>query len=174
MDEPKQLFQSAKDFEKQKQEQIAKEIIDIQIKILSAIYDKAIAYTHVIIIAGYAGFFGIWSFTKQYLSVGYVLWSALFMSFSIATFVLFEVYKMYVTGRDLLSRNQMVNKQLRDTTDPKAMLTILQEYDKRNEDITIRFGRVWYWNIIIAVITAIVAIFIALFGFVCALLKLYL
>jgi len=52
MDEPKQLFQPAKDFEKQKQEQIAKEIIDIQIKILSAIYDKAIAYTHVIIIAG--------------------------------------------------------------------------------------------------------------------------
>ena len=140
---------------------------------MAAIYDKALAYTHVIIIAGYAGFFGIWSFTKQYLSVGYVLWSALFMSFSIATFVLFEVYKMYVTGRDLLTRNQMVNKQLKDTTDPKAILTTLQEYDKRSEEIAIRFGRLWYWNVI-AAITAIVAIFIALFGFVCALFKLYL
>jgi len=81
---------------------------------------------------------------------------------------------MYVTGRDLLTRNQMVNKQLRNTTDPKAILTTLQEYDKRSEEITIRFGRLWYWNVIIAVITAIVAIFIALFGFVYALLKLYL
>src|SRR5688572_20847673 len=76
-------------------------IIETQIKIITASYDKAAAYTNLIVVAGYAAFFGLWTLTKPYLPRELALWAALLMLLSAATFVVFEVYKMNVTSRDL-------------------------------------------------------------------------
>jgi len=35
---------------------------------LGASYEKAMAYTNLIVVAGYAGFFALWQITKDYLS----------------------------------------------------------------------------------------------------------
>ena len=83
----------------QQQEQVAKDIIESHIKILSASYDKAVTYTNVIVIGGYASFFGLWSVSKPYLSAVQARWAALIMLLSVSTFVFFEVYKMVVMYR---------------------------------------------------------------------------
>ena len=69
-------------------------IQDYQIKLLSALFDKATAYANLIIMAGYAGFFGLWSFTKDKLTPMQVFWSALFITISASVFVIFETFKI--------------------------------------------------------------------------------
>jgi uncharacterized membrane protein (DUF2068 family) len=81
----------------QQQEKVAAEIIESQIKIVSASYDKAVAYTNLIILGGYASFFGLWHLTKDYIGFKQALWAALLMLVSVCVFVFFEVYKMTVT-----------------------------------------------------------------------------
>ncbi len=95
--------------ERKLQEQ-KKEILDSQIKLASAIYDKSMAYTNLIIMAGYAGFFGLWSVTKDDLTSKQVLWSALFMVISLSSFIFFEVAKMIFNSCFMLSRNSALKK----------------------------------------------------------------
>ena len=149
----------------EEQKRVAKEIIDAHIKILSASYDKAIAYTNIIIIAGYASFFAMWSFTKEFLSPREVLWSALIMSISIVTFVFFEVYKMYFTSWALLSLAN-VTSDPGTTTDPNKLLAGMQEHDKQARERVVRFGRIWHRVLIVTVSSALVAIGILFCGFI--------
>jgi hypothetical protein len=53
--------------EEKQQKDVAEKIIEAQIKIITASYDRAVAYTNVIVVAGYAAFFGLWTLTKPYL-----------------------------------------------------------------------------------------------------------
>src|SRR5258708_37946291 len=76
-------------------------VVDIQIRIIAGAYEKANAYTNLIILAGYAGLFALWQFTKDYLSRTQVLVSALLTLTSITIFVLFEIYKAHFTSRQL-------------------------------------------------------------------------
>src|SRR5229473_781460 len=71
--------------------------VEIQIRIIAGAYEKANAYTNLIILAGYAGLFALWQFTKDNLSRTQVLVSALLTLTSITIFVLFEIYKAHFT-----------------------------------------------------------------------------
>ena len=46
---------------------------DAQLKIVTAYFEKSIAYTNFMLFGGYAGFFGLWQFTKEFLSKQQVL-----------------------------------------------------------------------------------------------------
>jgi hypothetical protein len=150
--------------QKEKQ-QVAKEIVDAQIKILSALYDKAIAYTNLIIIAGYASFFAIWSFTKEYLSQQQVLWSAMIMTISIVTFIFFETIKMIVTSKALLARDRALFDPAAKN-DPNKILANLREYDLSAQKDIVWFAKFWNYILIVTVSTALVAIGILLYAFV--------
>src|SRR5207237_2098179 len=73
--------------------------VDIQIRIIAGAYEKAVAYTNLIIVAGYAGLFALWQITKDNLSRRQVLISAFLIISSITIFVLFEIYKAHYTSR---------------------------------------------------------------------------
>ena len=70
-------------------------VVDIQIRIIAGAYEKANAYTNLIIVAGYAGLFALWQFTKDNLSRRQVIISGLLTITSLAIFVLFEIYKAH-------------------------------------------------------------------------------
>src|SRR5258708_28488103 len=74
-------------------------VVDIQIRIIAGAYEKANAYTNLIIVAGYAGLFAVWQFTKDNLSRKQTLISALLIIVSLAIFVIFEIYKAHYTSR---------------------------------------------------------------------------
>ncbi|WP_171165069.1 hypothetical protein [Usitatibacter palustris] len=86
------------------QREAVEKLVEIETKLVSAIYDKAVAYTNLVVAAGYAAFFGLWAITKPYASPGLLQWAALLMLASAATFVIFEIYKMWRTTQDLNSR----------------------------------------------------------------------
>ena len=53
------------------------------VKIMAALYDKAAAYTNLIIIAGYAAFFAVWGNVKAQLGKREMLYAALFITISL-------------------------------------------------------------------------------------------
>jgi len=68
--------------------------IEQQKQILSHLYQKAGSYTNLVMLAGYAGIFGIWQFTHELLSRRVTMWVALLISLSLMLFVGYEVWKM--------------------------------------------------------------------------------
>jgi len=62
---------------------IDREILEAQKELLAHTFSQAQAYTNVILVAGYAGFFAIWSFIKPELTKATVFWSGLLISLSL-------------------------------------------------------------------------------------------
>ena len=80
-------------------ESLAKTQQENLIKIGSAMYEKSSAYANVIMAAGYAGLFAVWSLTKSLLQPADVRWIAVCLIFSIAVFVMWELTKMIGAAR---------------------------------------------------------------------------
>jgi hypothetical protein len=157
--------------ERKLQEQ-KKEILDSQIKLASALYDKSIAYTNLVIMAGYAGFFGLWSVTKDNLTPKQVLWSALFMIISLSIFVFFEVGKMIFNSCFMLSRNCAL-KKLPAAQNVDEIRNILNEHDKTTKSRGVKFTYFWVFALIIIIPTALIGVSILMYSFIVNLLALY-
>jgi hypothetical protein len=122
---------------------LAEAVIDAHLKIISAAYDKAVAYTNLIIIAGYATYFGLWQITKGYLTKRQALCSALFMLTSVVCFVMFEVWKGYFSSRSLFELSHIMN----DPANQASGTRLLAAFDQHNSverRRVVRFGRVWH------------------------------
>ena len=157
--------------ERKLQEQ-KKEILDSQIKLASALYDKSIAYTNLVIMAGYAGFFGLWSVTKDNLTPKQVLWSALFMVISLSSFVFFEVAKMIFNSCFMLSKNSAL-KRLSGAQNLDEIIKIFKEHDKTIESRSVKFAHFWVFALIIIIPTAVFGASILMYSFIVNLLALY-
>lgn len=155
---------------KQEQEKQAQKITDAQERLLTVSYDKAAAYTTVIVFGGYAGIFGIWQLAKEYLSKDQTLWAALLVLMSLAAFVLFEVVKMVLVTRQVTSKLAVLrNPSI--ARDPQLLLQALTEAEKAQQ-ASLR-GLLVYWTITttVAVIGAIGGASILGYAFICGLAK---
>ena len=105
---PSNLSEVVEHIAKEQRAKVAAEIAEAQSKLIATSYDKAASYTTVIIFGGYAGFFAIWQLSKQYLSKGQTLWSALLILISLLAFVLFEVFKMVLVTRAFVGQAKVL------------------------------------------------------------------
>ena len=155
---------------KREQARIATEISDTQIKVVTAIFDKAVAYTNLMMVGGYAGFFGLWQLTKDFLSKPQALWAALLMLISLVSFILFEVIKMvfisWSTQKLALVLNSPANRN-----DPQLMIKQLNELQAIPERISTRFMVFWAITVVIALGTALGGAGVLGFAFISGLLK---
>ena len=127
---------------KQQQERQATELVDAQVKMLTAVFDKATAYTNLMIVGAYAGFFGLWQLTKDYLTKPEALWSALLVFVSLFFFVVFEVTKMVVVQIQITSKAKALQSpEVR--TSPQALALRLGEIASSHERVNFAF--MWYW-----------------------------
>ncbi|MDP1700836.1 MAG: hypothetical protein Q8L53_07760 [Aestuariivirga sp.] len=90
----------------------ANEIKDILLETQTAAFGHAQTYTTVVIFGGYAGLFGIWSFTRESLSEGTNVWVGLLIGISMLTFVSFEIFKMIVHTREHIKVRNLLLAQL--------------------------------------------------------------
>lgn len=130
---------------------LAEQVIEMHMKVLSAAYEKTTAYTNLITVAGYAGFFALWQVTKDYLSRNQVLWAALLLLTSLTVFVLFEVYKAYYSSRTLLHYGEILNKP----ENQGSLIKLKAEIEKYNLDEqkrAVRINRIWH---IVFIVTAL-------------------
>lgn len=146
------------------------ELANYQVKILTASYDKQKAYTNLIIIAGYAGFFGLWQITKLYLSINQAIWAALFMLASVTIFVIWEVIRAFLLSRRLNIRAKAIfNSELLKT--PKDFTNAFIQYEKEERNLSIYLDRFWLLTWIPTVGFGIIAIAVLAWAFVSRLLS---
>ena len=119
----RQLAEMVKRDEERRRNEIIERHKQFFIEFATATFDKAAVYTTVVIAAGYAGFFTIWGWIKDYLLQWEMLTTALLIGFSLLAFVCWEIYVMW-----LLSRRGVKNAVL--ITTPNADFEQVAEQDK--------------------------------------------
>lgn len=150
---------------KREEERVASEILDAQIKIVTAAYNQATAYTNLILLGGYAGFFGLWQLTKEYLSREQALWSALLVLVSLLFFILFEVVKMVVSTKATLGKARVLQSPEMLST-PTRALAALKEVESSIEHALGPFMRYWGVTVFVCLVTALVAAGILAYAFI--------
>ena len=141
----------------------AKEVKDLKIAMVARTYDKAGAYTNLIIGAGYAGAFAVWGFTREHLPPTATIWVALFLSGSLAGFVAFEVYQMWLRTNQLMKQRQLITQEL----DPETFLRLHHQY-AREADLAHARLVIPKWRIVMfwCAFTGLVAALMLLYNFV--------
>jgi hypothetical protein len=120
--------------------------------VLSATFDKSAAYTNFIILTAYAGFFGLWQLTKEFLSKEIALWSALMMLISIVTFVLFEVVKMVLIQHNFMEKVKVL-KRPDVKQNPMALEKAFTDLGAVHERALFHFMRFWVAALLITILT---------------------
>ena len=142
------------------------QLLDAQKELLSFSFNRAMAYTNLILGAGYAGFFATWSFSRDRLSAHETLWSALLVTLSLLSFVLFEIFKAFYISKTLLGLSRAV-------ADPEHLAQRLLEWQRDSHAAEIRFGRIWVVTFWFTVLTGVGGGGILIFAFVRALVQSY-
>ena len=151
--------------EHKKQVELVNKVFEGQLRLYGALYEKAATYTNLILVVGYAGFFGLWSLTRLYLSKPQALLAASLMLLSLAIFVFFEVYKGAITSM----ATQRRSKTLFDGSskpDAQTFIENIQHLEAENLKDSLRLSRVWPWTFEAAVIFGFAGIAVLLFSLV--------
>jgi hypothetical protein len=145
-------------------------VVETQIGIIAGSYEKANAYTNLVILAGYAGLFALWQFTKDNLTRSQVLVSGLFLLVSIAIFVLFEIYKAHYTAH-LLRRYLNVVQQPENRASPERLLSAMNVFEAAERAASVHFVRFWLVIFWLTTATGVGAALVLAYSFVKGLLR---
>lgn len=160
----KQLAQKAQEQHEKALKDAHEKRIDDFIEILSALYDKSAAYTNLIMAAGYAAFFAVWSNMKLLLTPLQMRVSALAMMLSLIVFVAWELTKMICTSLNLQKQFD-VSQVERQQFDQK-----LNEYKKSERKFNVKFLAMWPFILVAAIVPAIIAASVLVYAFIADLL----
>ena len=133
--------------------------IDVIIKVTSALFDKAVAYTNVIILAGYAAFFAVWSTMKVSMSKSEMLLTAFCITFSLVFFVFWEVTKMIINSKSLTGLTKVLNAP------PHEFNKRLAEQQKPEQRLNVRLMKYWVIILVLTVVPGLVAGAVLLLSF---------
>jgi quinol-cytochrome oxidoreductase complex cytochrome b subunit len=150
--------------EDQKAEKIRQNFIELQ----SKLFEKASAYTNIILLGGYAGAFTIWNFTKGQLPDKATIIIASLLAISLLTFVIYEVYKMVLTQLHFHRISQLLNKEHA----PDVFLEKFKEFKQRGDRKALSFIPLWISVVLICIVSALGALAILFYNFFAILLKL--
>lgn len=107
-------------------------------------------YTNLILVAGYAGFFGFWSTIVSRLPQWVYAISGLLALVSLLLFVSWEITKMVLSYRRLNGNNETI-KQITRGDKPLLMLEAAMNLH------SIKMNKLWKWFLIPTVVTGISA-----------------
>ena len=85
---------------------------ELVVDIHSRAYEKAAAYTNLVMLGGYAAAFAIWHLSQSSLGPAASAWVALLLLLSVTSFVLFEVYKMVVHARHSMRIGHVLKQEI--------------------------------------------------------------
>lgn len=140
-------------------EKAKNERVEIMIRVMSAVFDKAAMYTNLIIVAGFAGFFTVWGNMKPHLSNVEILTSTLCISISLTVFIFWEVFGMLVRSKNFKELIEVLNT-------PEDQFRAALGKQQKNEQLrNIRVFRIWPVILFFTVAPALVAAGILIFSF---------
>jgi hypothetical protein len=136
-------------------------------EIQKQIYEHASAYSKVILGMGYAGAFGIWAATRQYLSASQAVLIALGLCASLFCYVAFEVYQTIYQGIVVGQFINVVNAQ------PAKIGEAVQEFQRRYAKHSPGFMRLWQITTFLAITFAMFALIILFYAFIANLVSIW-
>lgn len=119
-------------------------------------------------LGGYAGFFALWQLTREHLTKGQILWSALLILISLS-FVMFEVYKMVSTQRDAMRQMAILTSSHAMST-PTKTLAALKNVHAAVEDNASAHIRLWGVSVFVSLAAGVGGALVMLCAFIAALL----
>lgn len=150
---------------------ITQQIIDDQKQILSALYDRANTYNSIILVIGYAGFFGLWSLIRDYVTPYQALWSALLISISLVALIFFEIYKMIFSSWIILTwQKELIEVK---TGEIYNFTQRWNGFKSKLDTANLWHIRIWIIQLCIIIPTALIATGIMFWAFITNLLFLY-
>ncbi len=156
------IAEAAKKAQQDKAEADAERVRHILIDIQTKVFDRAAAYTNLIMFGGYAGGFAIWNFTRDMLGTSAQAWVALLLIISLATFILFEVFKMVFSSKAVFRQRAILTKEM----PPDQFFAKLRELEQHDN---LRIAKIliplWVGVLVISVSTALGAVGICLWVF---------
>jgi len=159
-----QLQREIQQFKSERQragEDQEKKVVDGLVQVMSSSFDKAAAYTNLIIVAGYGAFFGLWTLTKNDLPPLPSTLAAILILISAATFVFFEVFRMAYTTIGLRDLYGLINPEGHSPVN--VMLQRMNEFQTRSRKLNLSFHRLWELVLLVCVSTGVLAVLL-LFG----------
>jgi len=135
------------------------EFIQKQKEIVISSYEQAKNYSNIIMMGGYAGLFAIWSFTKSYLLCWQVMTVGLLSLVSVLTFVLFELYGVWLRGTQTTNLINQLQKA-------EKLASFPADYGKQELERSQTLAKVWPFFFFTALGTALLAALILAWSFV--------
>ena len=134
-------------------------LVEQQKQILSHIYQKAISYSNLIILAGYAGIFGIWQFTHKILSNQMTILVALLTSCSLIIFVAYETWKMIAEAIFIRRINKIIEEKITPQERLSVWGQVFTEYARKQ-------SKIWIFFLVPTLLAGFSAAFILIFQFI--------
>ncbi len=145
---------------KREAERQSQEMLERVIKIITATYSSARAYTNVVIIAGYAAFFAMWSFSRGMLNDMAEAVAALSMIVSATAFASFETYKMIWVGTLVRRKTKAIGLA------PERALERIQALEGIEQQELKTFGKIWVFVLLVTIPSALIAVGILAVSFI--------
>jgi hypothetical protein len=156
------IAEAAKKAQQDKAEVDAERVRSIHIDILTKGFDRASAYTNLVMFGGYAGAFTIWNFTRDMLGTLAQASVALLLIISLVTFIFFEVFKMVINAKAVFRQRAILTKGM----PPEQFFTELRQLEQQeNLRIAKIIMPIWRVAMVITVFTALGAFGILLWVF---------
>jgi len=155
----RELAEKAQQLEQEKLQQMEKERQDVLIKMLSALYDKASAYTKMIVGIGYAGFFTIWIHLKEFMGDWERVASGTGILISGVIYVLAEVNNMFSRQKEHLELNEIAGTPI------PGFQKKLEDYNKKSDQKLLKSMAASNRILIYTLIFGIIGIGIMLYSF---------
>lgn len=135
---------------------------DWLLKATSTLYDKASSYTNLIMAAGYAAYFAMWSNTAPLISHCLARVSAALMLVSLLAFIFWEVAKMILIALNNKNLSKVALAPLNEFD------TLLQTHQIKEQKLMTRLAIAWPVMLFIAIPTALIAIGIHIWALISA------
>lgn len=136
---------------------IQRQQLDAMKEILAQAYGQASNYSNLIIVAGYVGFYSMWSSVRTEMPKGAMVAAGLLITVSALFFVAFEIYKMIRTSLHFRALAGLLQE---------SGASALERVQSEEQKFSLRLTRAWVVALVFTVVPgfAAAAILIICFG----------
>ncbi|MGA2492169.1 MAG: hypothetical protein ABSF67_04380 [Roseiarcus sp.] len=136
-----------------------KERMDNVVKAQLQVFERGQAFSNAMILAGYAGIFGLWSLSKDTLTNNTIDTVAVLVGLSIVIYVTWELYAMILRANSHFRFQKLIGKQ------PAEFFKLAIDYDSEQQLIGARVAVHWRFAVIPSIILAYAGALILLYNF---------
>lgn len=124
-----------KEVEEMKQEQIVEKQISAFIQLNEKLMNNSNAYTNLIMVAGYAGYFAFWSILAGKIPTWLFNACGLAITLSLTLFITWEIVKMFWSAKHVRATQAILAK--------RPHTNVISEFEKAFQEFSTRSQKLW-------------------------------